>query len=182
VADPVDALAGFSLVPADELEFVSPEDDAAAAALGALDATDVALIEAAEPEPFGRTWVFDHPRRRMLRSGGAPVEVRGVDALRVWAEMALQVARNRFPIFPANYGFDRFDGAIGKVSPVEEVADFEERMREALTVHDRVTDVVDVVVSLDPREGVFLVERWAIVTDEGDRIEGGPLSVTRGSA
>lgn len=175
---------------------VSPEDEVGGAAQSALDAADdVPVAAVPSPVPFGMTWLFDPMTRRFARAGGAPVVVTGQSALVVWATTTLCTRKGVWPIFSGDYGVEGLTEMVGKVVGPEDVSEAEDWIRDALTVHDRISDVVDVVVRVGrlstlgvvpgivdaaDAQAVF-VERFTIVTDEGDRIPVGGITITGSS-
>lgn len=159
---------GFTLLPADD-EGVPPAVDAAAAADAALE--DPLAIEAVPdpPVPFGRTYAFDYERRRLVRRGGAPVEVAGLSALVQWLLAAAYTARGAHAIYSPAFGTTRPDWPIGEIDVDERVADYENALREAWLVHDRVATVENFSADFDPTTGIltFSVD---VVTDEDERV------------
>lgn len=159
---------GFTLLPADD-EGIPPAQDADAATASALE-DPLAVAEDPEPPvPFGRTYPFDYERRRMVRRGGAPVEVTGLTALREWLLAAAYTARGAHPIYSGEFGVTRPDWPIGEVDVDERVADYEDALREAWLVHDRVAAVENFSADFDPTTEVltFSVD---VVTDEDERV------------
>lgn len=160
-------LDGFELLPADDAE-PSADDVLDAAAESALEGPD-APVTVDPPVPFGRTWLFNYDTGRFVRHGGSPAEVRGRASLAVWAGMAIRAARFAHPIFSDEFGMDRPESPIGEVvSLVEEASDWGERVRDALTVHDRVSSVDNVDIRYLPSEEMIYVHDLQVVTDEDD--------------
>lgn len=168
---------GFELLPVDD-EGTTPEEDLAAAERSALEDALEGLDDPADevpPEPFGRSWAFDFERGRFRRQGEAPGEVRGLVALEQWCQVAIRTARYAHAVFTDAFGMERPASAIGQVDVRDEVADYGDRLRAALLVHDRITDVVDYRASYDPEEGLLLVESFTVVTDGGEGLSFGPV-------
>lgn len=160
----------FTLIPADDDQITAEDDLEAAAQSALLDGEQAVDPEDEGPIPFGRTWAFDYERQRFVRHGLAPAEVRGADALAQWCLMALHAARYAHPVFSEDFGTERPDDLIGEAQPVELLADFEDRMRDALLVHDRIAEVADLKATYDPASDVVAISDFTVITDEGDDV------------
>lgn len=169
---------------------VTPEAEVAGAAQSALDAADgsVAPPVQASPEPFGMTWQMDPQTGRLARAGGTPITVSGVGALAAWAVTTLCTRRGAWPLFSAAYGVDGLTELTGRVVTGEDLAEVADWIREALTVHDRISDVEDVRVSVGRLSALFgvaaaddaaavFIENFTIVTDEGERLPVGGITI-----
>jgi hypothetical protein len=167
---------GLELVPTDERES-TPEEDLDAAAQAALEDPFTEDEEDAAPLPYGRTWSFDYARQRFVRNGGRPAEAREQASLIEWCSLAIRTARGAHPIFTDDYGMERPDDPVGDVEAGEAISDYEERIREALTQHDRVTDVQDLEADYDPATGVLTVSDFLVVTDEEEPVRFGALTL-----
>ena len=168
---------GFELVPQDDEE-LSPEEDLAAAAEAAVE-DPFELEDLTEaPVPLGRTWAFDFERGRFLRYGGSPAAVTRESALTVWLLAAAYTAVGAHPIFPEEFGLERPYDPVGELDVTEAKSDLEERLREAWTQHDRVSDVVDLEVSFSPADDVFYIDTVSVILDEDDRVRFGPLVIS----
>ena len=167
---------GLELLPAEELE-MTPEEDLDAAASAALEDPFQVDEEEETPIPYGVTWSFDYVRERFVVAGDAPAEVRGLSALMEWCSLCVRVARGAHPIFTDDYGMEDPDDPLGEISAAEMISDYEERLREALTQHDRVTDVQDLEADYDPAEGIVYVRDFAVVTDEDETLRYGALTL-----
>jgi hypothetical protein len=170
--DPLD----FPLVPADD-EDITADDELAAAAASALAAGDPVPDEPEDVEPLGRSWLFDFQTRRMVRVGGSPAEVRGMDALKMRCLMALHVERFAHPVFSEDFGFDRLDDIVGMGNVEEAMADYEERFVEALEAVEGVASVQGVELDYDPTTGELHVGNWTIISDQGQALAGEPLTI-----
>lgn len=105
------------------------------------DDTDFDETEVQEPRPFGRTWQFDLGTGRMVKYGSRPAEITGLDNLRQWIDIAMNVATGVHPIFPEEYGTDNPQIMLGApYSPALE-ADYIDQVRKALLFHDRIVSV-----------------------------------------
>ena len=173
---------GFTMVPADTADFVTADDE--------LDAAEAALLEdrfalegeGPAPVPFGRTWAFDWSAGRFHRVQASPIEVRGEAALREWLQASLHIAAGAHPILPETIGMEAPNDYLGSVDPTEALADFEQRLVEAWTQHDRVVEVTDVELLHDPRQGIIFMTSATVVTDQDESIELQDLVIGPGSA
>lgn len=136
------------------------------------------VVAADPPPPLGRSiavdltlddgWLF-------VRSGAGVVETRDVDTLKVWATLCLATERDVFPALagtdanPTNFGMVGATSGLGLHISAPEHAGREERIRDALTQHPRIDDVL-YEAEYDP-EDVVVAERIVIVTDDELRIE-----------
>lgn len=159
---------GFELLPADEEE-VSPEAAAEAAAASSLDDPTFELPDE-PPEPFGRSWAFDWERGQFVRRGDSPAEVHELAALREWCLMAIYSERYGSAVFSDEFGMQSPDDLIGEAVVPEMLADWEQRLTEALLVHDRITSVENFEASFDPETGVVTIESFDVTTDEADAL------------
>lgn len=153
-----------TLIPPGDDVITSDEDLAAAAASALQGVTSPAVTP---PMPIGTTWLFDFTAGRFVLSGGAPVMVSGLDALRMWIEMQLRVARFAHPVFSGKVGLERPDPGIGETTHGvrEALADFERDLRPALRAHDRITDVIDFSASYDMTTG-DIAASFTVVLDD----------------
>ncbi len=86
-----ESLGDLELIPADDTA-LTPEEELEAAAQSAL-APEYPEAPVEEPEPLGRSSVFDHSRGRFVRRGAAPAQVTGRAALEQWCLNAVYSAR-----------------------------------------------------------------------------------------
>jgi hypothetical protein len=130
------------------------------------------------PPPLGRSvavdltladgWLF-------VRSGSGVIEVSGVDTLKVWATLCLNTERGASVALagtdtnPTNFGMVGATSGLGLHISAPEHAGREERIRDALTRHPRVDDVI-YDAEYDP-DDVVVAERIVIVTDDELRVE-----------
>lgn len=161
---PLDLLpAETELTPDEELQ----------AALGQL---AVPEDEEVEPQPFGRGWGFDFETGQMQRHGASPVVTRDLDTLRVWIEKTLRTARGTHPIYSLDHGIDDPYVGIGSPFSAEAVGVLTESIADALLVHDRIEEVVDITFTGGPDSDVLSVGFSVIVDDEELTFEDVPLS------
>lgn len=118
------------------------------------------------PAPVGRSWAFSWPDRRFLAAGArSPLATRGNQTLGGWIEKALRTGRGAHPIHPPGYGLPGGASLIG--GPVGAVpADLEERVRDTLTFHPRISDVRDFLYDFDPDQD-FLAVSMTVELDGG---------------
>jgi hypothetical protein len=149
--EPIDAPA---LVP--ETDVPEEPEDVLAELENALQTfpSDVDLVVGEEePPPIGRSWAFDWAMRDFVRSSGSagPQPTRGLETLTEWIEKCLRTARGAHPVHPQGYGVAQAsaDGLVG--GPVGSIPpDLEERVKDALLFHPRITDVRGFSYSSDP--------------------------------
>jgi hypothetical protein len=169
---------GFALLPADD-EGLSPAQARAAAVAGALAEPEDVVPQAEDaPVPLGRTWVFDFAEGRFVYSGGAPAPTSGAGAVQQWVLMAMHSARLAHKVFSDNFGMEDVDRPIGELTDAEIVADYEQHLREAVLVHERVTALDKFTASIDRVGGVLNVEYLEIVTDEQEVLSMGDITLS----
>jgi len=180
-------MGGFSdspdleLIPASQAEVIDADTALDAAEASALD--DPLATTPIEPPaiPFGRTAPFDYTTGRFVRfSDGAIPWVSGKAALREWVYAALQTGRGGSPLFDDQFGFERLNDIIGSADPSEQMATLEGRLRDCVTVHERVQDIDDYKAEHDPVRGVVEIEDLTIITDEAEAVLLGNFDATGG--
>lgn len=156
----------FELIPADD-EGLSPAAELEASIAGAV-AEPGAVVPLAEeaPVPFGRSWVFDFETGQFVRSGTSPTPTTGFGALEQWVLMAAHAARYAHAVFSDDFGMEEPESGIGELRTAEMVSDYEQRLREAVLLHDRITALQNFTASYDPSVGVLTISYFEIVTDE----------------
>lgn len=168
---------GFELVPPDD-DLIGPEDRmnaAAAAALADPGAPTAAPTEA--PEPLGISWLFDFDAGRFVRQGTAPARVTGNDTLKMWCLTALNSARFAHAVFSDEFGMENPVIDLGAAVAAEVAVDFAARIRDALLVHDRISDVADITTNFDPTMGVVFTS-FTVVTDEEETVPIDDMQIT----
>jgi hypothetical protein len=127
------------------------------------------LVVAEERPPLGRSWAFDFAAGRFLVSGSTargPLATWGDATLRGWIAKALRTARGAHPIHPDDYGMEAPYGPVGR--PVTLGAGgYEQDVRDALTYHPLIQDVIDFRAEADPDEE-FLAVSFTVVREDGD--------------
>ncbi|MCA1571256.1 MAG: DUF2634 domain-containing protein [Chloroflexi bacterium] len=164
------------LLPAEDEE-IDPQADLEAAAASALDDVPAEAPANDPPAPLGKTWLFDFAEGRFLRSGAAPAEGRGFDSIRMWCLMAMHSARYAHPCFGDAFGMEEPEEPIGETVNSELLADYERKLREALTVHDRIVGLVNFEAYFNPLEGVLEIDNFDVVLDDDALVEIGQVSV-----
>lgn len=157
----------FPLIPNEE--GLSAEEDLAAAVASALTPGGAQAVAEPPPRPFGTTWAFDFQNRQMIRRGGRPALVLGLDALRQRCLMAVYSARFAHKVFSDGFGIDRPYQMIGLAVPTPVVLDYERRLRQALEALEGVAEVTEYEGDYDPGQGVFTCT-FTVVSDAGQQI------------
>lgn len=156
----------FELVPPEPAP--TPEEAIAGAIAQAIPA--IQPVQGVEPIPLGMSWLFDFKKNRMVRNGSAAMPVFGVDAVKMWAQMALRTARYAYAVFSDQFGFDDPESLVGALNVTELLADFARRTEEALLVHDRITAVEGFLPAWDPVSRSVIVPAFTLVLDNQQRV------------
>ena len=156
---------GESLIPEDQ-----PEDER-------VDAAEASALEDPEAEeddegvlPFGMSWEFDFTAGRFKQGSTGPLRAYGEDALIQWCLMAMNSTRFAHDVFSEAFGVENMDDLIGSVMTSDIAEEFEARVRDALLVHDRITEVEDFAVTFDPASDTLYVDTFSVVTDEDEQV------------
>lgn len=163
------------IAPDADVELDALEDEGAGGAvlLSPDDEADLVIAES-PPAPLGRSWAFDFDKGTFLRNGGrGPLETRGLATLRSWIEKCLYTDRGAHPVSPPEYGVDGLTDIIGDPMNEGVVAGLEERIRDALLFHERITDVRDFAHYLGSVEGgdeEIVYISFTVLTDAGEEI------------
>jgi hypothetical protein len=123
------------------------------------------VVAPAVPAPIGRSWSFDWQLRRFDRGASrGPLTTRGQESLKEWIAKCLQTARGAHPVHPEGYGLDGgLEGIVG--APVGTViADFEQKVEDALLFHPRISAVEDFAYEWDADDD-FLAVTLTVVLD-----------------
>lgn len=175
-----DAL-GLDLIPSDD-EGLSAADELAAAVAGAV-AEPGAIIPQPEeaPTPFGLTWAFDWSRGQFIRAGGSasgsPSPITGFAAVQEYVQMILHTSRYAHSVFSDEFGMEQSEEPIGKLAGAEIISEYEQHLREAVLVHDRITALDKFSARFDNAEGVLVIAYFEVVTDEEDVISFSNITV-----
>lgn len=162
-----------SLLPTDDDSVPSP-DEALADLADEIDAEaagpDDLIVALDEPPPLGRSVMFDFAAGRMVTGAGrSPLATRGQTTLLVWIEKCLRTENGASPIHPPEYGLVGTTQGIGQPYDSPELADLEDRIREALTFHPLISDITDFAKDYDP-DDEFLAVRFTVVIDDDTRL------------
>lgn len=103
-------------------------------------------------------------------STGRPIWVTGTETLKQWIQMALHSARFAHSVFSDSFGMELPDSILGTVDVAsgDAVADWSERMTEALLVHERILGVEDFSARFDEAAGIMYIDNFTVVTDDED--------------
>jgi phage baseplate assembly protein W len=161
----------FAPEPDEELDALEASFDAEPEPLGD-DDEGISVRLADEPPVLGRAWAFDFSSNTSLPPGArGPVAIYGMATLRLWIEKCLYTERGSHPIHPPDYGVEGLLDMIAEPATVAVASDLEERIRDALLFHPRISDVRDfdafVGTPENDDEDVLYVS-FTVVTDEGE--------------
>ena len=168
---------GIELLPEDD-EGIGVEADLASAEATAIgeDAPDPVLAEDV-PTPIGMTWVFDFDRGEFVMHGHAPAEAWGLAAVRQYCLMAVHTARYANDVFTDDFGMEEPEDPIGEVVSDELIADYEDRLREALLVHDRIAGVQEFKAAFDQQTGTLNIEGFDVIMDDETLLTFGGIEI-----
>jgi hypothetical protein len=119
------------------------------------------------PEPFGRSFAFDHTENRLVRVGTTPAYTRDLDVLKQKILMALRVARGAHTCFTEDFGMNDPYVLIGEFPSAELRSQYARDVEDTLLLLDRVTDVTTEWVDLDPENLELLI---VVETDSGEEL------------
>jgi len=134
--------------------------------------------QAPEPQPIGRSYLYDFQLRQLVPSpAGGPVMTYGLDSLRAWIAKTLLTDRAAAPVHMNNdYGLDGANEFLdGSTFDSGASAALEARVRDALMMHPKISEVRDWHATYTPGDDALFVS--FTVVPEGD--DGDPLQVTR---
>lgn len=181
MAEPFTDSPDLELLPVNQAEVLSADEQLDAAEASALDDPLTTVATTPAPIPFGKTAPFDYTTGRFVRLGdGAIPWVSGQAALREWLQAAFHTGRGGCPLYDDTFGFERPDDYLGTVDPTEAMATLEDRLRDAVTVHDRVQEIDDYEAEHNPKTGVIELLDLTIITDEAEAVGVGNFNVTGG--
>lgn len=159
-----------TIFPSDEEEPTTEElllaaEQAVLASASESDNTDDLVVTEPEPIPLGRSPVMDFQAGAFLSGSAGLLTTRGLGTLEQWIEKCLRTDRGAHPVHPDGYGMVRPTDLIGR--PVDEVpvAELENRIRDALTFHPRISEVSDFVTDYNPDDERFDVG-FTVHTDQ----------------
>lgn len=169
MAEPADL--EYSVLPTD-FPSISAEENlrlAAEEALTALDAAPITGESAIEPPvSFGRGWAFDFGTGQFVRFGQSPARIDEETQLQVWIEKTLYTARYAHPIYSFEYGMEPpLADFVGQANTPGFTSSIATAIKNALIVHDRITDVTDFQFST---EDEYLEVSFTVNLDNGDTL------------
>lgn len=161
-----------SLIP----QFQDLTDDVPVEVYDEDEAAVAAIAEAVPPTPIGRTWLFDFNQGEFDTSSGSPRKLQDNDALilQQWIRRALTTERGTLAIYPPNFGVELEGVWSGELTGTAAVVKISDTMRQALTYHDRIVDVQNIVMT---EESGTMFVRANVVIDNGDVL---PVNVPLG--
>ena len=132
--------------------------------------SDSLIVTDEEPPPIGRSWAFDFASEQFIpAAGGSPLKTYGAATLRFWVEKCLRTPRGSRPIHDAEYGMRDLWSIIGSAPDIGSEADIEERVREAVTFHPRISDVAGFFMEWSEEdEAIYLT--FTVVTDDDEAL------------
>jgi hypothetical protein len=126
------------------------------------------VVQEEPPHPVGRGWAFDFLKREFViaPTSHGPLETIRIETLRNWIEKCLRTARGTYPIYSDDYGIETPGDFIG--GPVSQFPDqvYEDAIREALTAHERITEIDQFEAVYDPMEEWVSVNFVVVLDDE----------------
>lgn len=131
---------------------------------------DLTISRATQPEPVGKSWMFDWGKQQFYLAGGrSPVAVRGQLSLMSWIEKCLHTDLDATPVSPPGYGLEGGVDAFG-IGTIEGIAvDLAQRVHDALTFHPRIVDVTGFRTARSV-DGAEVEIAMTIVLDDGDEV------------
>lgn len=133
---------------------------------------ETADVLAEPPPPIGRGWALDPNKPGFVTTPQhrGPLNTRGLETLKTWITKVLHTERGVYPIYSTEYGMTRPFDLIGQPGSETAVADYEDRVRDALLVHPRITEVIEFRAEFDV--GREEAEVWfSVITDTEETIE-----------
>jgi hypothetical protein len=166
----------ISLFPGDD-EPATPDEEFENFERSVEDEPSDVIVALDDKPPLGRSWAFNFgtPQGFENKPGGkGPTQTFGLDTLRHWIDKVMHTDRGAHPIHPPEYGVEGAFAMIGRSAESPEFASYEQRLREALLFHPRITDLTDFEVEIDPDDEVVTVTLTVTVDDETEL----PVAVT----
>lgn len=157
----------FELIPDDELE-LDPQEELDTA----LREFDDDLEDPEELEvpriPMGKSWMFDVAQKRFVMHGSSPAETHGLNTLKAWIYLALNVARAAHPIYSDEYGMDDPYRLVAWPDEGEYRAAYQQDVINTLRQHDRILEVGDFQYELAD-DALYIT--FTVLTDEEENLE-----------
>ncbi len=118
--------------------------------------------------PFGRTWLFDFEVGQFVVQGGEPVRLEGgLESLRMWMLMALTTRRFATMIHSDEFGIEYEEELVGRTVDALTRTVYIQAVREALLIHDRITEVDDFEFEIED-DGETLSASFTVTTDASE--------------
>lgn len=172
---PADLPADFELLPSDS-GVLTPDEEIAALVFP----NDLMPPAPDTPQSWGSTWLFDFQDATLVRYGGSPVRVTGLDAAVMCCHTALRIKRFESPLFSDDAGMEEPDRLIGHSDIQERKAQYMRDVHDTLlAAHERVSDVTNFRFDWDTDDTVAYMDA-DVLFDNGEirRLEGVALKNT----
>lgn len=117
--------------------------------MGIPDIAKIPVIIPTESEKYdlGVSYLFDFKKGDFVYKNGAPVEVTGIDALKVWISKMIHTEKHRFPVYEGadiEYGVTLEEYIVGKKYPTPFVqSEIKREITESLLLHPRISYLSD---------------------------------------
>lgn len=120
--------------------------------------------------PIGRTWLFNFNTGNFAMSGQAPQKSTGneTENIKQWIRRALTTERYIYNIYPDWFGIELdviISGLLTGQAAIDHIAG---QIRETLIMHDRISDVIDIVAVQD---GNQLLVKMKVLLDRENVID-----------
>lgn len=173
MADEFDPIEQDSVIPEIFTEDAAPQDieEAFERSEEAVDGEDLIVTVEPGPTPLGRSWAFDFTTKRFVMAGHQPIETRRDQTLRYWIEKCLRTPQGGVIIEPPDYGLDAPTNILGDQFDSADVANREERVREALLFHPAITGIEGYEAGPDPEDEEVLLESFSVILDDSTTLD-----------
>lgn len=125
---------------------------------------------------LGVTYLFDFEKGDFVYENGAPVEVTGVEAIKVWVSKILRTEKYRFTVYEGadfDYGVTLEDYLVGNKYPLPFVeSEIKRQITEAVLQHPRIQFLSDWHLS---REDDELIVAFRINLIGGESVQWGEV-------
>lgn len=139
--------------------------------------TSAVLAQGDAPPVIGKSWAFDFLQERFIpTSTGGVQATHGLVTLRYWVEKCLRTPRGQYAIYSQEYGVEGLHDMVGFVLDDEGIEQMREAIKDALTNHPVITDVINFETGSDPDDETLLVS-FTVVTADGDWLPLNDLSL-----
>ena len=91
----------------------------------------------------GKSFLFDYKTGEFVMKNGKPVEVEGIEALKVWIEKTLRTVKNKYDIYEnINYGVEDMQKLMSSSYPYAlKKSEIERYIKEALLINPEIKAV-----------------------------------------